>query len=184
MSVSHLSKFIVTLAGTVTLAACSNEPPVGPSASPSLGGASALAARAVPGSYELSFLARVDNVLQPVSTLPVMSQELILRAHVEDAAGIAAQRGRVVFEYCSLKGLPPNDITRADEVPFEACEQGAATWAHLLSIEVNELGEASMNFGIVQIPRTVGFRFRYLGQGSGIASAVSMARNFTWVAAE
>jgi hypothetical protein len=177
------SVFIVTLAGAVTLVACSNELPVRPSHSPRLGGAGALAARAVPGSYELSFLARVDGVLQPVSTLPVGSQELILTAHVEDAAGTAAQRGRVVFEYCSLKGLPPSDITRPDEAPLEACDAGEATWAHLLSIEVNELGEASMNFGVVQIPRTVGFRFRYLGQGSGIASGVSTARNFTWVAA-
>jgi hypothetical protein len=38
-----------------------------------------------------------------------------------------------------------------------------------------------MNFGIVRIPRTVGFRFRYASQGSGIASGISAARNFTWI---
>jgi len=43
-------------------------------------------------------------------------------------------------------------------------------------------GYACMNFGIVRIPRDVGFRFRYSSQGSGVASGISEARNFTWTA--
>jgi hypothetical protein len=39
-----------------------------------------------------------------------------------------------------------------------------------------------MNFGIVLIPRTVGFRFTFSGKRSGIASGVSEPRDFTWVA--
>jgi len=47
-----------------------------------------------------------------------MSQELILAAHVTDAAGNAATSGTIAFDYCSYKGLPPNDITRADQAPL------------------------------------------------------------------
>ena len=39
-----------------------------------------------------------------------------------------------------------------------------------------------MNFGVVRLPRDVGFRFRYASQGSGIASGTSQAKNFTWTA--
>ena len=94
----------------------------------------------------------------------------------------------MTFEYCSYKGGPPNDITRADEAPKEACEQGTATWARLRSLYVSsvcpalEPGYACLNFGVVRLPRDVGFRFRYASQGSGIASGTSESKNFTWTA--
>ena len=138
------------------------------------------AASTVPGSYELLFLSSG----QIVPTLPVCGpsscQELTLRAHVESSVG-PAERGAVTFQYCSFKGGPPNDITRPDEAPSSACEvEGTARWANLLSMKVNEAGDAAMNFGVVQIPRTVGFRFRYSSQGGDIASGVSAAEDFTW----
>ena len=135
------------------------------------------AASTLTGSFELFFLSNG----QIVPTLPVR-QELTLRAHVESSVG-PAERGAVTFQYCSLRGGPPNDITRADEAPSSACEvEGTGRWANLLSMKVNEAGDASMNFGFVQIPRTVGFRFRYSPQGGDIASGVSPAEDFTWTA--
>lgn len=136
--------------------------------------------RAPEGIYQLSFL---DGNLQPIASLPAADEELILGAHVSDGNGEAAQRGRVVFEYCSLRGLPPNDITRPDEAPSAACDTGSATWATLTGIELNASGNAYLNFGVVLIPRTVGFRFRYVAQGSGIASRESDPADFTWVSA-
>jgi len=134
-----------------------------------------------PGSYELSFQ-KTDGT--PVSTLPVCTpsvcEELVLKAHVGDSNQQPAQRGVVIFQYCSLKGLPPNDITRPDEAPKADCENGSATWADLGAFKVNGSGDAFLDFGIVLIPRTVGFRFRYIGQGSGIANGVSDALDFTW----
>jgi hypothetical protein len=154
------------------------------------GALSALAVRAATGRYVLSFDARLDGILQPVSSLTVSSQELILVAHVEDSLGGAARSGSVTFEYCSFKGLPPNDITRADEAPKEACDTGSANWARLTSAQIDPggcpgagPGTACMDFGIVRIPRVVGFRFRFNGQGGGIASGVSAAENFTWTPA-
>jgi hypothetical protein len=134
-------------------------------------------ARAAAGSFQLSFFA---NGLIPVSSLTVF-QELILGAHVADASGAPAQGGSVTFQYCSLKGGPPNDINRADEAPSAACATRDASWANLISVPVDGSGNAYMNFGFVSIPRTVGFRFKYTGQGSGIANGVSAPSDFTWV---
>lgn len=122
-----------------------------------------------------------------VATLPVLSEELILRASVTDSSGAPAQKGAVVFEYCSLIGGPPNDISRADEAPKEACENGSAAWARLDMRSVDAgtcpllgTGFACYNFGIVRIPRTVGFRFRFVAKGGPIADGMSEALNFTW----
>jgi hypothetical protein len=113
----------------------------------------------------------------------VLSEELVLGAHIESSSGVPAQRGAVSFQYCSFKGLPPGDITRADEAPSAACDSGLAVWKNLVNVQVNASGDAYMDFGIVQIPRTVGFRFRYQAQGSGVANGVSAPTDFTWIAA-
>ena len=149
-----------------------------------IGSPTILAAQSVPGSYELSFF---NDALVSVSSLPACAsggvcEELIPGAHVEEqSSGLPAQGGAVTFQYCSYKGLPPNDITRADEAPTAACESGLATWKDLRQrSKVNESGDALGFFGIVLIPRTVGFRFRYTGQGSGFANGMSLPRDFTW----
>lgn len=141
---------------------------------------SPLAARGteVPGSYQLEFL---DNARNVVTSLPILT-ELVLWAHVEDLAGNDAQGGAVTFEYCSLNGLPDNDITRADEAPMAACADRSASWQRLLTLTVNSSGDALMNFGFVRIPRTVGFRIKYSARKSGIQSGVSLPRDFTWTA--
>lgn len=175
--------------GALAFAGCVNQTPLAPAAA--AGGAGELSAKpsaATPGIYTLTFKARVDGTLQEVTTLPVQTAELILKASVTSSTGSAAQAGTVTFEYCSYKGRPPNDISRADEAPKEACEQGTASWARLRSLYASsecpalEPGYACSGFGIVRLPRDVGFRFRYASQGSGIASGTSPAKNFTWTA--
>jgi len=144
-----------------------------------------------PGFYQLNFEVYSGGVYTPVSSLPVLSRELILRAYVEDSARVPAQNGTAAFEYCSYKSLPPGDIERADEAPKEACDAGIARWRRLGSRDVNAgscphlgVGNACFNFGIVRIPRDVGFRFKFSGKRSGIDSGVSEAANFTWTPAE
>ena len=167
-------------------AACSGPSPVAPGESTPAGGPqSARSAAALPGVYDLSFRAFVSGGFQEVVSLPVNS-ELIVMAHVTDSAGRPAPGGPATFEYCSYKGRP-NDITRADEAPKEACEQGLASWARLANIVVDAGrcpgfgdGYACFNFGFARIPRDVGFRFRYSPQGSAIAAGTSAAKNFTW----
>jgi hypothetical protein len=192
----HMSKFIVgsrlivAVLAAASAAACSDQSPVAPSpGSVSAGDLSATPSTAAPGVYDLSFNVFGNGPYQEVSSLAVSSQELILKAYVTDSSGHPAQKGTVTFEYCSFKGGPPNDIERADEAPKEACEQGLARWSRLTSISVTAgscptlgTGYACMNFGIVRIPRDVGFRIRYQPQGSGIAAGMTVPENFTWVA--
>jgi hypothetical protein len=179
----HLAPSIIALLGAGTIVACSSPAPVSPESVDRTTEVSSLRARAAAGSYDLSFYIRVAGSLQSVSTLTVLSNELILGAHIADQFGAPAQRGTVTFQYCSLKGLPPNDITRADEAPSANCADGSASWANLGSMPVDQSGNAYWNFGVVQIPRTVGFRCRYLAQGGTIASGSCAPADFTWTAA-
>jgi hypothetical protein len=185
---SGMSKLIVVILAAVSFAACSNGSPVTPS--PSSAAPVALDARgapAAPGVYDLSFNVFRNGVYEEVSSLPVSSRELILKAYITNSAGVPATAGSVTFEYCSYGGRK-NDIENADEAPKEACSDGSAAWARLASISVTAgrcptlgTGYACMNFGIVRIPRTVGFRIRYDAKGSGIAGATTEPENFTWV---
>jgi len=168
----RLVGLIIPVVAGAAMVACSGQSPVGLEAVE----APRSAVQALPGTYTLSF---VSSAGRTVTSLPIGS-EVRLKAEVRDAFGAPAQSGRVTFEYCSLKGLPPNDITRADEAPKEACESGVAKWAHLIGVRVTTSGIPLVDFGVVQIPRTVGFRIRYTGGlASGIASGGASA-NFTW----
>lgn len=184
---------IVVVVTLLWLPACSTQSPVVPSkmsdagdsmSTPPSPAASAeagaqAAGQAVAGAYQLSFL---NSSLQPVTTLTVGGPELVLGAHVQSDTGTPAQRGSVTFEYCAFRGLPPRDITRPDEAPSAACADGSARWKALGSVKVDGAGNGYLNFGFVQIPRTVGFRFRYAAQGGAISSGSSLPADFTWVA--
>ena len=178
MKTRNRATVIFALFTTVATLACSELSPVGPSGVPDAGREANVLAQTVAGCYGLSFF---NSGLQPVSTL-VVFQELVLKAHIDNCSGNPAQRGSVTFQYCSLKGGPPNDITRADEAPMAACATGQGSWSRLTTVPVNASGDALMNFGFVRIPRTIGFRFKYAAQGTGIASGVSAPADFTWTA--
>jgi hypothetical protein len=167
----RLAGLIIPVVAGAAMVACSGQSPVGSEAVE----APRSVVQALPGTYTLSFVSGG----QTVTSLPVGS-EVGLKAEVTDAFGAPAQNGSVTFEYCSFKGLPPNDITRADEAPKEACESGEADWARLTGVRVTASGVPLVGFGVVQIPRTVGFRIQYTGgQAIGIASG-SASANFTW----
>ncbi len=127
------------------------------------------AASAVPGLYELSF-----DTTGPVpitnNSLPV-GQELVLKAHVENSSGQPVQRGRVIFQDCELRDHP---------APFAACDSGSGTWTSIFGMSVDASGNAAVDYGFIATPSTIGFRFRYLGQGSGTANNVSQSANITW----
>lgn len=176
MHIRNRTKLVVALVGTVALLACSHESATSPDAPAT---ASARLST-VPGSYDLTF---VNSARQEISTLVVGTAELILKAHVSDGLlHNPAQQGTVTFEYCGYKG-PAGDITRPDEAPSADCASGVATWKRLGSVGVNASGDAYFDFGVVQIPRTVGFRFKYSSQGSDVPSGTSVPRDFTWTAA-
>ena len=160
-------------------AGCSSQSPVAPSASP--GVAAGLFARpgsGAPGEYQLSFVHRGQSVERLI-----VGQELGLKARVLNATtGLPATDGTVTFQYCSRPGRK-NNILDADEAPKVECDEGSARWATVVSVQVNQNGEAFGGFGIVQIPRTIGFRFVFRPEKSGIASGTSQHLDFTWVPA-
>jgi len=174
---------LITIASGAAAAimACAGDSPVSPEGLASPPSAlSRQSSQGEAGIYQLSFY---TSGLVPVTTLVAGSgAELILGALVTDAAGAPAQGGSVTFQYCSLKGLPPHDITRADEAPSSACASGDGSWTRLTTVPVNAVGHAYMDFGIVMLPRTIGFRFAYARKGGGVSSGVSAPVDFTWVA--
>lgn len=99
------------------------------------------------------------------------SGELAVIAHVRDASGAAPTGGSVTFQYCSLKGLPTNDITRPDEAPASACADGSGRWRSLLKMSLNQFGDAGMNFGSVSVVTVIGFRVVYAPEGSNVAAS-------------
>jgi hypothetical protein len=174
MSRPALIARILSFSGVMAILACSQSP-LEPSASGTAATGSLSEFQSLPGLYWLTFH---DHTGLEVATLPVLN-ELVLKAHVTNTSGQAAQSGSVTFEYCSLRGLPTNDITRADEAPMSECAAGTARWRSLLTLAVNSSGEAAMNFGFVRIPRTIGFRCQYRGTRNGIASGQCAPRDFT-----
>jgi hypothetical protein len=152
-----LACLIVAVLVAGAFVACSDQSPVAPGTTPDGVGDLSLLSQPVPGTYELSFFKSGPSGLEPVSSLPVCiegsgaCEELILGAHVE-ASGAPAQSGAVIFQYCSFKGLPPNDIERADEAPSAACADGSATWANLpANVRVNASGDAYLDFGALTL---------------------------------
>jgi hypothetical protein len=137
------------------------------------GPSTALAAGAAPGVYVISCLMVTPSGTQPCQTgneIPV-GTELALKAHVEDSSGNPAQRGSVNFRDCELK----NSVA-----PSAACDFGPGTWSHLSQMPVDASGNAEVDVGLFSTPRTVGFQFKYLGQGSGIANGNSNSMNVSW----
>ena len=181
MSSAQFVMRVVCLAAAISAVACAGQSPTSPGSTlePSLSqGTSVVNTALLPGTYTLTFL---HNGVE-VTTLPVLN-ELVLKARVTDSLGQPAQTGTVTFEYCSRRGGPPNDINRADEAPMAECAAGTATWKSLLRMSVSRSGEAAMNFGFVQIPRTIGFRFRYSGgKRAGIADGVGGPRDIEFTA--
>src|SRR5262245_21566510 len=148
--------FVVTAA--IMSIACSGESPIGPVTTSDGLQAVTVLSQGVAGSYGLSFSLNSGG-------------ELILTAHVQAlVSGAPAQGGAVTFQYCSFPGRP-NDITQPDEAPSSACADGSASWAHLARVLVNPAtGDASLDFGLVRVVNTIGFRGHYTSQNSGIAS--------------
>ena len=179
MTSRKLVAFTLAVVGTFLLFGCTEPSPVASSLTPEQVSVGSLA-KPVPGSYELSFF---DHNVQTITTLPV-GNELVLHAYVQDSNGAPAQSGAVRFQFCSQGG---RSLT-TNPLPSAECDSaGAGAWVSLTTMKVNGgfcpglgTGNACVNFGAVQLPRTIGFRFEYSPQGSGIAKGASPAMDFSW----
>ena len=159
------------LATAFALVACSEQSPVAPIAGPD--GVAMARVAAATGSYAISFLKETSTGLALAADAEPVGTFLVLKSEVRDAAGNLAQSGNVKYEYCVSKG---------DYAPSAVCNNGAGSWRRLLSMDIDPVGQLAA-FGACTTPRTIGFRFTFSGRSSGIASAVSQSRDFTWLAA-
>jgi hypothetical protein len=146
-----------------------------------------LAAQGVPGTYELTLFKDARGGITEITDLNPLfvNEELVLWAHVEDSSGVPASSGSVTFQVCRHG--------RTDPRPSSDCDiGGTARWVSLITMKVTAEtclalpqeahgpGNACVDFGFVANPRTIGFRFRYTGQGSGIAGDISDSKDATW----
>jgi len=164
-------KSVALLATAFALVACS-ESPVAPITAPD-DVAMARVAAAATGSYAISFLMETSTGLAPAGDAQPVGTYLVLKSEIRDAAGNLATSGSVKYEYCVSKG---------DYAPAAVCNSGAGSWRRLLSTSIDPVGQL-VGFGFCTTPRSIGFRFTFSGRSSGIASATSEARDFTWIAA-
>jgi hypothetical protein len=153
----RLAAFAYAVFASLALAGCSNQSPVAPSDDrvPSF-------AQGASGTYVL--------------TVVVAGLGAQLQAYVTDASGTPAQTGTAVFQYCRSRGAP---------APAAECTSGLGRWAFWgragIIADGQFEGYALMAYHLAPAPgTTIGFRFRYSGQGSGIANGTSLPVDFSW----
>jgi hypothetical protein len=167
MLLHHPGKFTCGVVAAFACLACSDQSPVAP-VGPSTGLAyETTLAQPSQGGYEISFLPTISGL------------GVVLVAYVTDAAGNPAESGTAVFQYCSLHRQP---------APSTDCEAGSGSWvfwgrAGIIpsSSDPELVGHALMTYDLAPAAgTTIGFRFRYLGQGSEIANGVSAPADHTF----
>jgi len=96
-----------------------------------------------------------------------------LDAHVTDSSGNLAMRGLWIFQDCLLKGIP---------APSVQCDSGSGLWSNIQEVHFQSglKFDVRIAYGIVSTAQTIGFRFRYPAQGSGIANGISNSIDVTW----
>jgi hypothetical protein len=156
-----IARIAVGSVTAIAIGACSEASPAGPSATSAE--APILAARAALGQYDLHFDYDV---------------ELVLIATVRDAGGAPAEGGTAAFQYCST-GRPRGDETDPDETSSSECANGTGSWINLGRSSVDADGQAHYVFGSISVVDVIGFRYKYTGQGSGIASFTTAGED--WV---
>ena len=156
MTYPAIARFVVAVLPAAALVACSEQSPVAPSAAADGIERPIALAQAALGQYDLEFV--------------WSGTALTLLAHIKDANGVAATGGSVVFQYCSLRGVPTDDITQPDESPASVCADRSGRWVTLVRAPLNASGTAGYSFGPVTVVTVIGFRAKYSPQGSGIAS--------------
>jgi len=174
MSREYACSLIVAVLAATAGAACSQGSPVAPESS--FASQSNRQETAAPleasGTYEIFFLKSTIHGLEPVLDFTLNVREyLALMSEIRDSNGVRVYVGTVTYEYCEKQNV---------KVPSSECDSGSGRWTRLLSMSVDPVGSRAA-FGTCSTPRTIGFRVRYNGKASGIASGVSASRDVSWI---
>ena len=169
MPYRHLATFTFAVAATLGFVACSGQSPAAPRATPDgVQYATTLAQPAQGAVYLLTTYATT------------FGRGVVLDAYVEDASNNPATSGTASYQMCSLQGTP---------APSTECNTGLGSWMRVGRAGIihtdppgpNE-GHALFTPDFLAPPTgtTIGFQFRYIGQGSGIANHLSNTADYTW----
>jgi hypothetical protein len=166
----YFARLTTGLLATFALAACSTDRSVlEPAADGDL-----QFNRSVAGTYELTFHTTGNFAIGAGVDSGSVGSEVAVRANVRDDVGNLATTGSVSFERCEVNGV---------YAPSADCLSGAGQWKRFHGVRVDRSGYPPTVFGArCTSPRVVGFRFKYSGTGKGIATGMSVARDFTWYA--
>ena len=163
---SRFRTFIVGAVAPFAFVACAGESLVVPQATPQDVRHATILARPADGTlYQLSVYATT------------IGTGAVLDAYVLDAFGTPATSGSVTFYYCALQGNP---------APSETGLTGGGHWVRYGSAPIIDSGpkQGHALMAYTESPpsgTTIGFSFRYIGQGSGIANAPSdNVADYTW----
>lgn len=161
----QLARFILAVLAAFAFVACSDQSPIAPTATPD-------------GVQHLTILAQPSKGTYTMSFSPTSSGlGVILVAYVLDASNQPAQSGTAIFEFCSLRGVP---------APSTDCDNGSGSWVHFGSAGIIPSpspleGHALLTYDLVPPSgTTIGFHFRYLGMGNGIANGTSLSGDHTF----
>lgn len=157
MTRQSIAGLLVKVVCVVAFVACSDASPVAPGATSEHPQPEILLSQPELGQYDLEFLWN--------------GTALTIVAHVRAAGGGAPDGGTAVLQYCSYNGFPTDDITQPDEAPSSACDDRSAHWNTLTRLTLNSSGDATLPFGPVSVVTVIGFRLRYIGEGSGVMNS-------------
>jgi hypothetical protein len=173
MSRDYACSMILAALAATSGAACSQGSPVAPEASFAVHSnrQETIATTTASGTYEIFFLKSTLHGLEPLQDFTLNVREyLVLMSEIRDSNGVRVEVGTVTYEYCEKQNV---------KVQSSECDSGRGRWTRLLSMSVDPIGSRA-GFGTCSTPRTIGFRVRYNGQGSDIASGVSASRDVSW----
>lgn len=124
--------------------------------------AGSVSAKPVTGSYKIEFPS--GNQLSAGSTI-------VVRAVVRDPVNLAPS-GTIVWQICK--------DSSGSGVASATCDAGTARWDSWFRDPVDPACGCAQ-FG-VQNPnvQTIGYRYKYVGQGSGIANGISSPADAVW----
>ena len=160
----NLASALTAALAAGALVACSDQSPLAPYGTPEGLQSATTLAQPAKGTYTLSFRPTVSGL------------GVILVAFVTDASGNPATSGTAVFYFCTLDGKP---------APSSDCP-GSGGWVHAVSAPIIPFSpNTGFAFAVDDdlVPpagTTIGFHFRYLGQGNGIANGVSLPEDHTF----
>ena len=169
----YLAALTKGLLAAAALAACSSDRSV---LEPGGDGGVAQFSQGIAGTYEITFHTMGNQAIGAGVDRDTLGSEMGVRANVRDAGGNLATSGSVSFERCEVSGVP---------APSADCLSGPGRWKRFQSMRMDAAGfPPTVYGGRCTSPTVIGFRFKYSGGRSGIASGMSTARDFTWYANE